>query len=291
MLGYCTVLLLLLFTVHSSMATTRVNYHDSGTSRKNTALINLLAEAMKKTQKDFGPYEMHNLGMAPPQIRSFKQLQQSTGVDIYWSMTSPEREKETIPVRIPLFKGLHGYRLLIINKNSQARFKSLTSLEQLQSFSAGLGLGWPDVQILEQNGINVTTHLGVTRLLNMLKNDRYDYLSLSVIDPIEKLLAPHTDQLMIEPRLLLHYTVPVYFFVNPQRPQLAKRVKEGLTLAIRDGTFEKIFDNMLTTDQHLRLIAMCHRHKIELENPHYHIALSLANKSLWYEMACLDVSH
>jgi hypothetical protein len=35
--------------------------------------------------------------------------------------------------------------------------------------------------------------------------------------------------------------MPIYIFVSPQEPQLAKRIEEGLEIAIRDGSFEELF--------------------------------------------------
>ena len=61
------------------------------------------------------------------------------------------------PIRIPLFKGLFGYRVLLIRKQEQARFDQINTQQDLAKFLGGQGTHWPDTLILQANGLRVTT--------------------------------------------------------------------------------------------------------------------------------------
>jgi hypothetical protein len=44
-----------------------------------------------------------------------------------------------------------------------------------------------------------------------------------------------------EKNLLLHYSQPVYFFVHKSNTKLAQRIKKGLEIAQKDGSFDQLF--------------------------------------------------
>jgi hypothetical protein len=48
-----------------------------------------------------------------PQNRALQELGRHRRLDVLWTMTSVEREQQAQPIRVPLFKGLYGWRLLL----------------------------------------------------------------------------------------------------------------------------------------------------------------------------------
>lgn len=76
-------------------------------------------------------------------------------LDIMWAGTSKELEDQLEPVRIPMFKGLLGHRLLIIRRDDQAKFDRVNSIEDLRQIPLGQGTAWIDTKILEANGLKV----------------------------------------------------------------------------------------------------------------------------------------
>ena len=46
-------------------------------------------------------------------------------LDIMWAATNQEMEDQLQPVRIPLYKGLLGHRIFIINPTSQSKFNQI----------------------------------------------------------------------------------------------------------------------------------------------------------------------
>ncbi|HRH78435.1 MAG TPA: twin-arginine translocation signal domain-containing protein, partial [Cellvibrionaceae bacterium] len=48
-------------------------------------------------------------------MRQRKELVEG-GLDILWTATSTDIEEEALPIRVPLYKGLLGHRILIVHK-------------------------------------------------------------------------------------------------------------------------------------------------------------------------------
>lgn len=47
-------------------------------------------------------------------------------------MTSNEREEQYLPVRIPIYRGLGSYRVLLIQKDDQPMFSQLKNNKSMQ---------------------------------------------------------------------------------------------------------------------------------------------------------------
>lgn len=88
------------------------------TTIQQTWLFNLLKEALRRFGK---VYEVEQMSTQMKPKRNAEEALAGT-VDVFWSMTSKVLEETMFPVRIPLFKGLLGNRLLIIRKTDEAKF-------------------------------------------------------------------------------------------------------------------------------------------------------------------------
>ena len=92
-------------------------------------------------------------------------------------MTSDVRERELLPLRFPLDRGLMGWRLLLVRRSEQQRFAGIRSLDGLASMTAGQMHDWPDTQILRANGLKVGTGSSYSSLFAMLARRPYRLLS------------------------------------------------------------------------------------------------------------------
>lgn len=182
-------------------------------------------------------------GEAPmQQARAIYELTSSQGkVDILWTMSTDEREARILPIRIPLDKGLIGWRIALLTKANKEMFKNVRSARDLAAFSAGQELDWPDVPILKSNGLPVKTSASYEPLFNMLKAGRFDYFPRSVFEIQNEFDAHPEHDLHIDKYVLLHYPAAVYFFVAPRNREMAKDIQNGLEISIRNGSFEKVF--------------------------------------------------
>lgn len=243
----------------------------------------LLEMALEATVDTHGAFEVRMWNISTMhQERELFEVRQGR-LDVAWSMTSAERERDLLPVRIPLVKGLLGYRLLLIRAEDRERFRAVDSAADLASFTAGQGLGWPDAEILRANGLPVIEGRDYEGLFAMLAAGRFDYFPRGITEIREELDRRPNAGFAVEDRLLMAYPAPVYFFVNRSRPDLASRLLDGLERCLADGRFDRRFEEAV--GESLREARVRHRHVLRLENPLLTEETPLHRPELWYDPA------
>jgi len=247
--------------------------------------LSLLTLVLEKTLATHGPYQLQAHHLPMQQDRTIAELKKQT-IDIIWTVTSIDREQQLDPIRIPLLKGLLSHRIFIINKTAQTRFAAIKNITQLRALSAGQGHDWPDLKILRHNNLTTFSSSSYRGLFGMLSLGRFDYFPRGINEAWQEVATFSSNNLMVEPTLLVQYPSPIYFFFHPQNTRLKERVNTGLRLAIADGSFNTLLYNHPTIKRSLRLTNMPQRTLFRLNNP----LLSpqsikiLDDKSLWYVM-------
>lgn len=174
------------------------------------------------------------------QNEALKIIEQNQGLDVYWVGTSIDREKKLLPIRIPIYKGLLGFRMSLLHRDTASKFYGLTQADQVFQFQACLGADWPDADIFEANGFKVKRNHEYRGLLHDVIHKRCDFLPLSV----SEINAEYKDNkgdyraLRLYNRFIFYYPFPMYFFVNKNNSELAKRIEAGLEMAIDNGDFD-----------------------------------------------------
>ena len=243
----------------------------------------LLELALEATQDTHGPFEVRMWNVSTQsQDRELYELQQGTGLDVVWSMTSRERERMLRPIRIPLVKGLLGYRIFLVRTGEESRFAAVTGLEGLGDWKAGQGTGWPDVDILMGNGVSVVEGRDYEGLFGMLREGRFDYFPRGVTEVWDEVAGPLSGGLAVEPTLLLYYPTAVYFFVRPDAQDLAGRLEAGLERLLRDGRFDTLF--LQYNGEALRRANLEGRRMMVLENPLLSPETPRHRQELWYHV-------
>lgn len=74
----------------------------------------ILTMALEKTKSEFGPSELKS-SLNFMNGRRARASLDSGELTIIWTSTSVEKEKSLRPIRIPIRKGILGYRVLLIN--------------------------------------------------------------------------------------------------------------------------------------------------------------------------------
>lgn len=162
-------------------------------------------------------------------------------VDLLWTVTDRDREaSRLLPVRIPIDRGLMGWRLLLVRRKELPKWAQVRSLKALSALLAGQGHDWPDTTILRANGLQVGTSSGYEALFRMLATGRIDYFPRSILEVDAELAGGRHPELAIAPDLMLHYPAAAYLFVSPTRPELAAELKAGLEAAVADGSFQRL---------------------------------------------------
>lgn len=223
-----------------------------------------------------------------PQGRSIVEIAAGSGkLHVIATMTSREREEKLLPIRIPISKGLIGWRLLLVRADQTELLRHVDSLPELRPYRMAQGHDWPDLGILGHNGLQGAAVSNYASLFEMLKAGRIDYLPRSVMEAPNE--AARHKELAIEPYLLLHYPAPDYFFVNRADIELADEIRRGLELAIADGSMDKLFY------QHygklLRQANLDKRRILELKNPELTPETPFERKELWFRLEDLRRLH
>ena len=250
------------------LAQTSVVYPSSISDQdtRHLDLLELLRSALDKTVTRFGPYTMSPSRLRMNEERSLVELKEGQLVNVVWSSTSREAEREFIPVRIPLRKGLLGLRISLIDGKNQAALDRITTLEALQTVKIGVGIGWMDNGVLQANHLHKVSG-NYDALFAMTAHDRFDLFPRGVSEVFNEFEIRRRSypDLAIEKNLLIYYPWPYYFFVNKNNPALAERLRVGLETMIDDGTFDRIF--IKYNGEALRKADLSHRHIIALDNP------------------------
>lgn len=197
---------------------------------------------------------------------------------VHWLNSSIEREKELIPIKVPLFKGLIGWRLLLIRTGDQKKFDTVEKVEELANYIGGQGHDWPDTAILQRNRLNIQTSASWEGLFRMLNTGRIDYFPRSVIEINRELMIFGELDITVEKNIVLQYPAAYYFFVNKHNRQLGRALNIGLENAVNDGSFDllfyKYFGDILTA------FNLDKRRTFKLENQQN---FPLDNEKYWYK--------
>ncbi|XPV77138.1 MAG: hypothetical protein ACNI27_04250 [Desulfovibrio sp.] len=244
----------------------------------------LVKTALEKTEDEYGAADLVPSKRFYPQSRLFKMLIQGTDkVDYMVRPTSIDLEEELTPIRIPLDKGILGYRVFIIRKEDAPKFAAVKKRQDLNRYIFGLEHSWKDVPIYTHNGFHVETSGSYESLFDMLHLKRFDIFSRAINEaPVEVAMRSNKyPELQVEETLCLRYPFVRYlWFSNSIKGQMLKaRVTQGLNLMVEDGTFDKIFMKHKTDD--LAKIQLDKRLIIDIENP-FLPQSARDTESLWF---------
>ena len=175
------------------------------------------------------------------QNRAMTEIARGQLLDVIWTMTSDDRESMLRPIRIPLFKGLIGWRLPLVVQTSEQDLADVDSLSDLQKLVAGQGHDWPDTGILLHNGLPVEGVASYSLLFRMLAQRRFDYFPRSILEIWDEAEYHADSGIIVSPYLAIYYPAAVYFFVSHQNDALYNAIESGLEAMIADGSFDQLF--------------------------------------------------
>ncbi|WP_175153800.1 substrate-binding periplasmic protein [Paraburkholderia ultramafica] len=272
------VCLLLVWRVAASgTEVVRVPLPESPGDHRTDYALQLLQLALSKTGAS---YRIEFSGFPMNQQREIRELEAGGTIDVASVPASPEREARLLPIRIPINRGVLGWRLGLIRKGDAALFAGVNTLEDLKSVRLAQEQDWPDTQIFRANGINVIAAPSYEGLFKMLVVKRFDYFPRSIMEIWDE-QANNADKLQVEPHIALHYFYDAYFMVNRKNTRLANDIREGLEKAITDGSFEKLFWQYY--GDRLRKAHLETRTVIELKNPLLTPETPVNRPELWYD--------
>lgn len=244
----------------------------------------ILRTALEKSVAAFGPYEIKQSDQTMSPQRVQQELALPGGrINVLACATASQLEERFLPIRIPIDKGLLGFRVFLVRAADLPRFGAVRSVQDLRGMRAGQGKDWVDNHILRAAGIPVVEG-SWDSLYSMLMAGRFDFYSRGVDEAPRELgeNGARYPQMALEPTLLLHYPLPRYLFVrrDTEGEQLAKRIKAGLETMLQDGTLNTLFR------QHkgpiIERCSLDKRRLLTVPNPYLSPDTPLQRPELWY---------
>ncbi len=249
----------------------------SGLDVRDDYPIRLLKAALTHAKVDF---ELTRSSRPMTQGRAIRQIKSREEINLMWTMTSTERESEMLPIRIPIFKGLIGWRIFLIHEDNQAIFDKIKTEEELRSLVLVQGHDWPDLDIVRANNFRASQSAQYDALFEMLVKKRVHYFPRSVREIWEEYNQRRELKIAVEEKWAMRYPTAAYYFVNKEDVELAKTIEKSLRAIISDGKFDQIF--LAEHKQYLEKAQFSKRKVVSLENPLLPPSTPVNDKSLWY---------
>ena len=282
-----SLLLIIAFSPAAIAAATQVIHPGPETALDTRSQYDwiVLRAALEKTRDSHGDFDLLQKTDLMNSARQLLELSIPSGrINILAKVTTIELEKKFLPIRIPFDLGIRGYRVLLIRKDSAARFAAVKNISDLALFTLGQGDAWTDVKILEAAGLKVIKSGLYNSLFPMLAKGRFDAFPRAIDEAYPELDERHDTlpDLMVEPDLLLYYPMPRYFFVrrDPEGELLAKRLEIGLEAMIADGSLRALFEKH--KGELINRSKLKSRQLLTLPNPFLPPETPLKRRELWY---------
>ncbi|GAA3925823.1 hypothetical protein [Litoribacillus peritrichatus] len=217
-----------------------------------------------------------------------KLLLEGRRLDVQATATRNDWEDDLLTIRIPIYKGLLGYRILLIHQDERQEYEWIHSLDELKQKQAILGSQWSITPVWKQEGFHTITNGDYESLFKIIHFKRADYFPRGVNEILQEYqkFNPLYPDLAIEQHLGVYLPLPMYFFVSPHKPELAELIRTNFETFIKRGEFDQFFmsrfENIITElnidsrrtfyvpNQHLPKETPLHRHELWYLNPKQH---------------------
>jgi hypothetical protein len=248
-------------------------------AKRDVYFVTLLKMALERSGE---PYSLVNVNFSEYSERRSVLLLQTNQYDVHWINTTAERETQLLPVKIPLCKGVIGWRAFFIRPADQAVFDQIKSLEQLRQLTFVQGHDWADSDILEKDGFKVERAPNWAGLFKMVTIWRAQLFPRSIFEIIAEQKESASAGLAIEKSIILRYPAAYYFFVTKQNERLKNALERGLIKSIEDGSFDQWF--FTTFGEQLSQLNLEQRRVLSIDNPDLKQQPHLHDSRLWFSI-------
>lgn len=203
----------------------------------------LLERILSITSEEFGVYKLTTNGLSMNRTRALTSLVEGKNLHVMAEAPKPEWNEKLLAVRIPIRKGIQGFRLFLTKKEHKEFLSTINTFEEFKLIPTGSGEQWSTTAVLEYSGFNVVKGIDYEGLFGMLMRNRFLTFGRGINEVFEEYEQRHSalNELVIDERFLLYIPLPTYFFVTPTQPELRNRIELGLQKLIKTGEFNTIF--------------------------------------------------
>ena len=115
----------------------------------------VIQRALELTEAEYGSFIFEEVLLSMNSDRMLKSNIEGKLINISLMPANTAWDSENITIRIPVRLGLLNYRLLAINRENLSRFEKISTLNDLNNFSAGLLRNWVTTRVFRANKLNV----------------------------------------------------------------------------------------------------------------------------------------
>ena len=111
----------------------RYVYHppESAMDKRYEYQWEILRTALERTKDKYGPYLMEPSVFMTEKRQAYEMLNKTGKLSVMYLSTTPQFERDLIPVRIPVDKNLGGYCVFLIRRENQAKFDQVRTLDDV----------------------------------------------------------------------------------------------------------------------------------------------------------------
>jgi hypothetical protein len=270
-----------------SEASCTISYpkRQSSLDTRNDYPVELLQAILEVTKDEYGECKTNPVG--PVNQKRARQALETGQLDIAWFPATVNNNERFQPIKVPLRKGLLGWRLLMVNNNEKNKFAEVDSLEKLKAFGTAFGADWQDYPVMKANFDKLTLGDDYEQMFKMLHRKRFDFFSRSlheVLDEIEYHKSVGYDFAVLD-HIMLRYKAVDLFYVNKENDTLYQRIRKGMNKVIVSGKFNELFYSYY--EHHIRSANIGNKTIIDLENPMFPDDIEYRDPQLWFQLTDL----
>lgn len=272
---------MLLSSAHALDEVRVFSYRKPGDEREQYNL-QVYRTALGLTIAEFGEYKLNITNQKMPLSRLRPMVHEGKIVNAAVAVTNSEWEASAIPIRIPIRRGILNYRMLMTTKDKLPALSKVKTLEQIKQMWGCVGAHWSTWHTMTQLNFNIVTALEEDSVIRMLSKRRCDYIPRGAHEIYWELESLHGNRknLAVEPNLVLYMPAPIYIFVSPNEPRLAKRFALGLERMVELKILHKMVDKFYS--DYIERANLKERTLIHVGNPALTPQTPFDKKELWF---------
>ncbi|MDO8342470.1 MAG: transporter substrate-binding domain-containing protein [Cellvibrio sp.] len=223
--------------------------------------------ALEKTQQRVGAFEMVPVNVIS-RTHAVAALNQNLYQNFVMALSYDDALLESgnlIYIPFPVELGALSYRICYANNKLVTQIQEIDTLQELKAYKVGIGAGWVDAKILHHHGVQIVEGSNITGLFRMTQAGRADLFCPSPTEYFHELRKEQAADLQLENKLALYYPLPKFLFSHKSNQALMDRIKKGIDIAYKDGSFQQLWREVHEAD--IKRAKLDERHFIKMENP------------------------
>ncbi|GEA50225.1 hypothetical protein VIN01S_10290 [Vibrio inusitatus NBRC 102082] len=251
-------------------------------------LVKLVSRSTEIAEEHFGPSRIEFMPIMLSQGRVLQLLGIGGVLDLVSSAPTSEREASFLSVKVPIFMGLLGYRMMIISPEKRMEFEEITSEDQLKNLVACQGTAWPDADILEDSGYKVFRVDKFEQMFEELHDGGCDYFPRGITEGYGE-LEYYNEKNPEKPlakfdSVLIHYQVPLMFYTSHNNFELAAKIQYGMERMVENGELEALLKTHPVTQSAFPLSKWKNSKIYSVPNNRLPKSVPTFKKELWLEL-------